>query len=48
MTLKERMDVIETLTLMKKHKKFARRVGLVDKTKFVVEERRNKHVNKEN
>lgn len=40
MTLTERISAIETLELMKKHKGFAKKIGLVDKTKMAINERR--------
>ena len=42
MTPTERRDVIETLLLIRKHKKFAKKLGLVDKTKFSLNERGKK------
>ena len=39
MTLKERMDVIETVILINKHKAFSKRIGLVDKTLYLKEKR---------
>lgn len=46
MTTAERIDVIDTLNLIKKHKDFAEMLGLVDRTKVVIGERRKNYGNK--
>ncbi len=35
MTPTERLDVIETIYLMKKHNQFAKKIGLIDNTKCI-------------
>ena len=47
MTPTERISVIETLELMEKHKDFAKKIGLVNKTKVTISERRTDMVTKE-
>ena len=48
MTPTERISVIETLELMEKHKDFAKKIGLVNKTKVTNNERRSDMLTKEN
>lgn len=47
MTPTERISVIETLELMEKHKDFAKKIGLVNKTNVANNERRSDMLTKE-